>query len=460
MSGAAAGGLAARIPELEGFLRQASSADSVEVLRAETLSGGAIQENWLVEARFHGGAEAGEQRLVLRTDAPSGVAISLSRAEEFRLLQVASNAGVTVPEPLWLCEDPDVLGKPFCLMRCVPGTAVGRQVVRDDGPGGDKTLLAERLGQEMAKIHQIKEPPEKLDFLDRPGGNPARHTVARYREHLDRLGCARPAIEWGLRWCEIAAPDCDEICLVHQDLRTGNYMVDESGLTAILDWEFAAWGDPMSDLGWFCAKCWRFGQDEREAGGIAGREPFYRGYESVSGKKVDSEAVAHRMCGDRAPAGRAFSDRRRSFPRSGLDRPPCCGVGVRDPAADSTGAMVVRDDPRADKLLLQARKTLLEDILPNVAESHRYEALMVASAMGIAARELAARELDARELDARDQEMADPPSFAELAPSVEELAAAIRKGERDGEANLHRTLYEDASARLAISNPKLLVEDR
>jgi aminoglycoside phosphotransferase (APT) family kinase protein len=70
-------------------------------------------------------------------------------------------------------------------------------------------------------------------------------------------------------------------------------MVDENGLTAILDWEFSAWGDPMSDLGWFCAKCWRFGRNDLEAGGIAVREPFYRGYEAESGRRVDPDRVAY-----------------------------------------------------------------------------------------------------------------------------------------------------------------------
>ncbi len=78
---------------------------------------------------------------------------------------------------------------------------------------------------------------------------------------------------------------------MHQDFRTGNYLVDEAGLVAILDWEFGAWGEPMADLGWFCAKCWRFGAIDREAGGIADRAPFYRGYEGESGRWVDREAI-------------------------------------------------------------------------------------------------------------------------------------------------------------------------
>jgi len=278
---------------LAAFLAGAAEAESASILDAEPLSGGAIQENWLIDAELVGGPQAGRQELVLRTDAPSGVAVSLSRAQEFSLLRAARAAGVTVPEPLWLCEDPSVLGRPFYLMRRVAGTAVGSRLVRDGGPGGDKVALAERLGEELARIHGITPPSDELAFLELPRGSPARHAVDRYRRHLEALEQPRPVLEWGLRWCEIEAPPAGELTLVHQDFRTGNYMVDDKGLTGVLDWEFCAWGDPMSDIGWFCARCWRFGRDEREAGGIAAREPFYRGYERASGRKVDPEAVAY-----------------------------------------------------------------------------------------------------------------------------------------------------------------------
>jgi aminoglycoside phosphotransferase (APT) family kinase protein len=70
-------------------------------------------------------------------------------------------------------------------------------------------------------------------------------------------------------------------------------MVRDGRLTAILDWEFAGWSDPMEDLGWFCARSWRFGRFEREAGGIADRADLYAGYEEASGRRVDEARVAY-----------------------------------------------------------------------------------------------------------------------------------------------------------------------
>ena len=286
--------LTERLAELELWLQEATGAQGAKVTSAAPLSGGAIQENWRLSLTLDGGPQSGSHEVVLRTDAASSVDVSLSRAQEFALLQAAREAGVTVPEPLWLCEDRKVLGKPFYVMRFLPGVALGPKVVKDQSLGGDREALAERLGREMALIHSIRPPNPSLSFLEKPKGDPAQHAIESYREHLDDLGELRPAVEWGLAWCERNAPEAsDVLTLVHQDFRTGNYLIDEKGLVAILDWEFCAWGDPMSDLGWFLAECWRFGRPDLEAGGIGSRDAFYRGYRAAADIQINEEAVAY-----------------------------------------------------------------------------------------------------------------------------------------------------------------------
>jgi aminoglycoside phosphotransferase (APT) family kinase protein len=276
------------------FLAQSAGARRATLASLTPLRGGAIQENWALDIDLDGGDLSGHHALVLRADAPSRVAASHARSQEFALLRVAHAAGVTVPEPLWCCTDIEVIGRAFYLMRLAPGVAAGHRVVKDLSLGGNRDALAQRLGQELARIHSIlpqSAAGSSLGFLAQSSSNPALDRVRLYRGYLDELGDPRPAVEWGLRWLELNAREAGEITLVHQDFRTGNYLVNETGLTAILDWEFAAWGDPMADIGWFCAKCWRFGAVDREAGGIAARTPFYRGYEAASGRRIDPAAV-------------------------------------------------------------------------------------------------------------------------------------------------------------------------
>jgi len=244
------------------------------------LSGGAIQQNWALDV-------SGGRAWVLRTDNAATLAVSHGRAQEYALLRAAFAAGVTVPEPLFLCEDAAVTGAPFFVMRRVAGTAAAHRVVKSETLGGGREACVRALGQELARIHSITPPRADLPFLGTPPDDPCRAFVADQRAALDRQRQPRPVLEWGLRHLERTAPPPVPPVLVHNDFRTGNVMLDETGVTAVLDWEFSVWSDPHADLGWLCAKGWRFGATAREAGGIGAREAFYAGYEAESGTRVD-----------------------------------------------------------------------------------------------------------------------------------------------------------------------------
>ncbi len=262
---------------------------SCVIERVQLLSGGAIQQNWLLV----GSMDASPFAWVMRTDAASSLQMSHSRAQEFALLRVAEAAGVTVAKPRALCEDRSIIGAPFFIAERASGTALAARVVRDLDLGGDRTVLGGVLGAELARIHAIRPPQPSLDFLTLPLRTAAFDAIDSNRATLDDLEVSRPVLEWGLRWLECNALAPKELVLCHRDFRTGNYMLDEHGLSAILDWEFAGWGDGAEDLGWFCAACWRFGRDDLEAGGVATRADFYRGYEAESGTRIDPDAVRY-----------------------------------------------------------------------------------------------------------------------------------------------------------------------
>jgi aminoglycoside phosphotransferase (APT) family kinase protein len=282
-------GLADRQRALTEFFTEVSGAEEVELSRIALLPGGAIQENWAIDATFDGGLLSGQQRLVLRTDSATGVPASLGRVEEFAVLKAAYAAGVTVPEPLFASADPGIIGKPFFVMRRIPGHAAGRPITLDPALEEARPRLAERLGRELGRLQTIRPPRPVLSFLP-PYEGPAAQ-VAGFRSYLDHYPNPRPVLEWALRWAETHLPEPLPPVLCHRDFRTGNYLVDGRRLAAILDWEFAGWGDPDEDIGWLCCKGWRFGRLDREAGGIASRADFYRGYETETGRSPDPERV-------------------------------------------------------------------------------------------------------------------------------------------------------------------------
>jgi aminoglycoside phosphotransferase (APT) family kinase protein len=279
------------ISRLADWMRNALDARAVSVITAEKLSGGAVQENWRVDVEVDGGKRSGRQHWVLRTDSPARLSISLDRLQEYACLQVAHDAGVQVAEPIASCADTTVIGRPFLLQARVKGVAQGRRIVRDPQLDDYASQLVREIGRQMALLHRIKPPRSELKFLATPGGVPASDVVQQLRLVLDECSQPRPALEHILVWLHANAPKAHTTSLVHGDLRTGNIMVDKGKLTAILDWEFCHWGDPREDIGWLCARCWRFGNDEREAGGIASKTDLLDGYNTHAEHPVAIEEI-------------------------------------------------------------------------------------------------------------------------------------------------------------------------
>lgn len=267
---------------LAEFVARTAGARNASIIALEQMSGGAVQENWALDVDLDGEL----RRWVLRTDARAAVRESLTRAQEYAVLKIAHAANVFAPEPLHLCEDPSVTGRLFFIMQRLPGVAAGHRVTRDEKLVPDPGQLARELAANLARLHRIKPTQPGLGFLKTML---ARDDIAHYRSYLDTLSQAYPVLEWGLRWCEINAPQRQETTFIHRDYRTGNFLVHDGHLSGVLDWEFPAFGNPLEDIGWICARCWRFARPDLTVGGIAGVEDFIPEYERVSGRHVSPQ---------------------------------------------------------------------------------------------------------------------------------------------------------------------------
>ena len=235
-----------------------------DVRDAVLLAGGASKEAWAVDVNGH--------ELLLRR-AAGGVIhrFTLSLEHEFRVLEAAYEAGVKAPRPI--SYYPDLGGREAFSMERVRGETIGRRIVRDPPPG-----LAVQLAEELAKVHAI--PPDRVPFLT--GSDP----VERMREELHGVGEPHPAIEYGLAWLEERRPEPLPDVVCHGDFRIGNVAVDEDGVVALLDWEFAHLGDPRDDLAWPLPRAWRFGAIDKHLGGIGEVEPYVARYDELTARDI------------------------------------------------------------------------------------------------------------------------------------------------------------------------------
>ena len=267
---------------VRSLVAEAEGSDPGE-LSLRPIPGGASRETWLLEGE--------DRRWVLRRDPPGSQSL-VPIEGEYELIRAAGDAAVPVPTPLAFEPPGGRLDTAAMLMAFVPGTSVAPRILRKPEYERARERLPGQVAAALAAIHSVAT--ADLDGVLPPGASdPAMAQVEEWEHQLDRIGEPLPAVELGLRWLRANAPEPVRGRLVHGDFRLGNFIADEEGLGAVIDWELAHLGDPAEDIGWLCIRSWRFGNDELPVAGLAGLGAFLDAYERAGGARPGPERVRY-----------------------------------------------------------------------------------------------------------------------------------------------------------------------
>jgi aminoglycoside phosphotransferase (APT) family kinase protein len=197
----------------------------------------------------------GDREFVLRRP-PLGhvLATAHDMGREFRVISALAPTDVPVPQTLLLCADDAVLGAPFYLMSRVEGVVYRHRAQTDPLGAADRRALADAMMDTLAALHRVDPAAVGLADFGRPEGFLERQ-VRRWSKQLD-ASRSRPlpgldALRDALAASVPAGGGAAAARIVHGDYRLDNLMCapDAPAVRAVLDWEMATLGDPLTDLG-------------------------------------------------------------------------------------------------------------------------------------------------------------------------------------------------------------------
>ncbi|HET9656979.1 MAG TPA: phosphotransferase family protein [Kineosporiaceae bacterium] len=168
-------------------------------------------------------------------------------AREFRVISGLRGSEVPVPVAVGLCEDPSVLGCPFYLMDFVDGVVLSRPRAV---PADARHRVGELLVDTLVALHTVDPGAVGLGDLGRPDGFRTRQVERWHRQFAASWEGDHPVETEVVRRLRGGVPTDGPTGIVHGDYRLTNlmYRPDLSAVAAVVDWEMATLGDPLTDV--------------------------------------------------------------------------------------------------------------------------------------------------------------------------------------------------------------------
>ncbi len=275
---------------LERFMRENVEGFRGPIERVERMNGGTSNPTYLVGA--------GDARYALRRKPYGKLLPSAHQVDrEYRVISALNKTDVPVPPALALCQDDEVIGSAFYIMRFVDGRVLWNQSLPGMSPV-ERAAIWDDMNRAMAALHKVDPQAAGLADFARPGNYMGRQIdrwTKQYRaSQTDDIREMERLMEW-LPW---NVPPMARTTIVHGDYRLDNAIFDERQpkLLALLDWELATLGDPLADFAYQCLSYYT--PPDPKGRGLAGLE--------LAGSGIPTEAefvrtYARRMGMDSLP---------------------------------------------------------------------------------------------------------------------------------------------------------------
>ena len=263
-------------------LRKLLSANGIDVigeLEIELISGGRSNLTYVVSDA--------ERRWVARRPPLAGLTPSAHDMErEWAVTSALSGTAVPVATPVVIDRTGEFIGAPCTVVEFVDGQVIRSAEDLDAWSDTDVATNFDALVQTLADLHAVDYRAVGLADFGRPEGFAARQVKLWTRQWGHVKTRELPDVERLADLLAARTPKHARSTIVHGDFRIDNTIVapnDPGRIAAVVDWEMAALGDPLTDVALMCVY----------------REPVFSqvlGFEAAwtSDRYPDSAAMAQR----------------------------------------------------------------------------------------------------------------------------------------------------------------------
>lgn len=222
---------------------------NISVSRVKRLSGGIAHDMHSFRLKYADGVRQYSEEFVVRMYPREEDAVDMC-SREFKIMKYLANTEIPVPYPHFMQLDKKFLGMPFLIMDKVDGRTLLEE--SNNCSEQEATSYFDKFVRLLVVLHSLDIYETGLDFMkvSRPPYEYVDMCLQEIERMLERVNSEYTNHVYGWLIEERNNAACRHYVFVHGDYRPNNVIVRDGEIVALVDWEGARVGDPVSDIGW------------------------------------------------------------------------------------------------------------------------------------------------------------------------------------------------------------------